>query len=144
MREYFGGRADIKRSLKTQNVRTAKAAAAEFASSLQSLYMGIRLGMLSQEDIKRIRSRIIGEVLEDLHSGCDFFGNAPVPMSEYGPRFLRYGLEPKEVLDTLASSEKLDPEFVRNVRASALKVVKNLRANVLHPSIRTRAKNVNE
>lgn len=142
LREHFGGRSDIKKSLKTQDARTAKAAAAEFASSLQSLYMGIRLGMLSQEDINRIKSRIIGEVVEDLRSGSDFFGNDGVPMTEYGPRLMRYGLEPQEVLDAIASQEKLDPEFVRNVRASALSIEKKLRANVLHPSVRTRAKNV--
>jgi integrase len=66
-------------------------------------------------------------------------------MTEYGTRFQRYEMTPNKVIDTLKSPEPLNSEFISNVRKMALDVEKKLRGNLLHPSIRTRAKNaINE
>ena len=139
---HFGGKADIKRSLKTKDFHAAKTAAAAFRHAMESFFVGIRMGMLSEEDIKRIRSKIIGETTEDLHSQTNFFGHDGTPLTEYGPRLLKYSFTPDEVLDAVNSSERLDAGFISDVRSTALSVEKKLRGNLLHPSIRTRAKTV--
>lgn len=92
LREHFNGKADIRKSLKTKNLLAAKTAGAAFCNVMESLFAGIRLGMLSDEDIKRIRSKIIGEVTEDIHSKINSFANDETPLSEYGSRWLRYHL----------------------------------------------------
>jgi hypothetical protein len=140
-RQYFHGRSEIKRSLKTEDHQAAKTAAAALSHSIESLITGIRLGMLNEDDIKRIRSKIIGEATEDIHSKINYFGNDPIPLAEYGSRWLRYEWTPDKVLDSLKSPEKLDSGFINDVRAMALNVEKKLRDNRLHPSITVRARN---
>jgi hypothetical protein len=66
MRKHFSGRRDIKKSLKTHDAMAAKTAALSFYRSMESFFMGVRLGMLTEDDIKKIRSKIIGETIEDL------------------------------------------------------------------------------
>ena len=142
MRKHFGGKTDIKKSLKTKDIRIAKTSSATFQEEFQTFITGIRLGMLTEDDIKRVRSKIIGEVTQDLHSNTNSFGNLRVPMTEYGPRLMRYEWEPSQVLDALNSPERLDASFINEVRSMALSVEKKLRGNLLHPSVKTRAKNI--
>ena len=115
LRRHFDGRADIKKSLKTKDLRTAKTAAASFRHDMESFFVGIRLGMLSDEDIKRIRSRIIGHAVEDLHSQTNFFGHDGIPLTDYGPRLMRYAWKPEATTSQLNDTAMLDRDVCQKI-----------------------------
>jgi len=72
LRKLFAGQSEIKKSLKTINRKEAKVSASHFQYQFESLFYKARCGMLTDDQIKSVRSIIIGECIEDLHNGVPF------------------------------------------------------------------------
>lgn len=145
LRHIFGGKSEIKRSLKTKDRHLAQLAASELSQRYMALMLLANLGMITETQAIKMRALIIGESIEDLHGEIDFFSNLDVPLYEYGARLGQHSWTANEIVDalTLKSSDAgPEPGFIKSMREQALKVEEDLHKNLIHPYVRTRAKNL--
>lgn len=113
LRKIFGY-SEIKKSLKTKKLKEAKASAAHCRYKTNKLFFGARWGMISTDQAKKIRSLIIAETIEDLHSGNEIFPHKNDDFLYLKKRIDGHKFNRGQVLDALANKHDIDKGYLSN------------------------------
>lgn len=139
----FGGKSEIKKSLKTKLRKEAKVSAALCRYEVEALFHGIRWGMISEEQANKIRSRIIGETVEDLRYKNDVIVDRD-RMFEAAARIIDgeikwYNFPKDKILDLLSDKLPHDTEYLKAQVDGAKNLLNKIDNNLIHPHMLLKA-----
>lgn len=98
----FLGRAELKKSLKTQDRQTAKAQDKILAGRLEQFCLRVRVGVMTEKELERLAGELIGEFAGSIDKHRMSFGAADAFVESGIP----YGLEPTQDIERVASTFK--------------------------------------
>jgi integrase len=113
LRKVFGRITEIKKSLKTRNRKTAQVSVAFYRYKVESLFSALRWGMITEEQANKIRSKIIGETIEDLQK-CEPLLPKQLSYREFKSRISSHSFSKEQILDALTNGIVPDKNYIED------------------------------